>query len=90
MLQATQERRLNLGVELYGHQQHLAQLQTGLGQTKSRVLELAASRLKEEAETMELRQQAEKGAAGLETQEAEVSIPVLAEPFTCTTADRHI
>lgn len=72
-LQASQERRLNLGVELYGFQQQLAQLLTSVKEKEKNVEELAVERQEEEAETAKLREQADKGTKDLEAKRAEVS-----------------
>ena len=73
MLQTAEERRLNLGVELYGYQQQLAQVHAGFEQSRSQVLELATRRQNEEPVSADMRQQVEKNAASLEANRADVS-----------------
>jgi len=71
-VQAAQEIRLNLGVELYGFQQQLAQLQKKLEETESKTAQLAAEWVREEPELMRLRQQEIEDVKELEAQRAEV------------------
>jgi hypothetical protein len=80
--QASQECRLNLGVELYGFQQQLARLLTSVKEKESKVEELAVERKEEEAEIAKLCERADKGTKDLEAKRAEVSAgPVVL--FTC-------
>ena len=73
-MQAAEERRLNLGVELYSYHQQLAQLHTDLEQSRSQVLELATRRQKEEPDSAKMRQEIEKNAASLEANRTDVSL----------------
>ena len=71
-VQAAQEKRLNLGVELYGFQQQLAQLQKTCQETESKAAQLAAEREREEPVLVGLREQAAKNAKDLVARKAEV------------------
>ena len=73
-LQAAQEKRLNLGVELYGFQQQLAQLQKTCQEAESKAAQLAAEREVEEPILVEMREQAAKNAKALMAQKAEVRV----------------
>ena len=74
LLQAAEERRLNFGVELYGYQQQLAQVQAGLEQSRSQVLELATRRQHEEPVSAKMRHDVEKNAESLEADRADVNL----------------
>ena len=74
-VQAAQAKRLNLGVELYGFQQQLAQLQKTCQETESKAAQLAAEREKEEPDLVRLREQAACNAKKLVAQREEVSAP---------------
>ena len=71
-VQAAQEERLNLGVELYGFQQQLAQIQKIRQESESKAAQLAAEREEEEPALVGLRQQAAQNAQKLDAQKAEV------------------
>ena len=71
-VQAAQEKRLNLGVELYGFQQQLAQLQKTCQETESKAAQLAAEREREEPILVGLQEQAAKDAKKRVAQKAEV------------------
>ena len=73
-LQAAEERRLNLGVELYGYQQQLAEVNAGLEQNRTKVRELATRRETEEPISAKMRKEVEENAAGLEATRADVSL----------------
>ena len=73
-VQAAQEERLNLGVELYGFQQQLAHIHKKRQDSECKAAQLANEREEEEPALVGLRQQAAQKAKKLQAQKAEVGI----------------
>ncbi len=84
-VQAAQAKRLNLGVELYGFQQQLAQLQKTCQETESKAAQLAAEREREEPILVGLREQAAKNDKDLAAQRAEVRVHQTPSPLQVST-----